>query len=131
MCAALDDRGRGNQRNLCLLLQLGDGQRATVAHGRANLVERQGDVILQRASIRYIGVNAFLEGQLLCAAQAADFKGAEKLGKGTRAAYDLVRSEVTFMEKDRAIYLDMNKVAQQIREGKYVQTVESVVGPLK
>ena len=69
--------------------------------------------------------------ELLCAAQAADFKGADKLGKGTRAAYDLVRSEVTFMDQDRAIYLDMNKVAQQIREGKYVQAVEAAVGALK
>ena len=90
-----------------------------------------GTIAARKAATIISHVQSVLAVELLCAAQAADFKGAEKLGKGTRAAYDLVRSEVTFMDKDRAIYLDMNKVAQQIREGKYVQTVESVVGPLK
>ena len=60
-----------------------------------------------------------------------DFKDPSKLAKGTRAAYDTVRSEVSFMENDRAIYLDMNKVAAQIRAGKYVQAVEQAVGALK
>ena len=90
-----------------------------------------GTIAARKAATIISHVQSVLAVELLCAAQAADFKGAEKLGKGTRAAYDLVRSEVTFMDQDRAIYLDMNKVAQQIREGKYVQTVESVVGPLK
>lgn len=90
-----------------------------------------GTIASRKAATIISHVQSVLAVELLCAAQAADFKGADKLGKGTRAAYDLVRSEVTFMDKDRAIYLDMNKVAQQIREGKYVQTVESVVGPLK
>lgn len=90
-----------------------------------------GTIASRKAATIISHVQSVLAVELLCAAQAADFKGADKLGKGTRAAYDLVRSEVTFMDTDRAIYLDMNKVTQQIREGKYVQTVESVVGPLK
>ena len=43
----------------------------------------------------------------------------------------MVRSEVTFMDKDRAIYLDMNKVAAMIRSGKIVDAVEQAVGELK
>lgn len=69
--------------------------------------------------------------ELLCGAQAADFKNPDKLAPGTRAAYSLLRSEVPFMESDRAIYLDTNKVAAQIRDGKYVTAVEAAVGTLK
>lgn len=69
--------------------------------------------------------------ELLCGAQAADFKNPDKLAPGTRAAYSLLRSEVPFMDSDRAIYLDTNKVAAQIHDGKYVTAVEAAVGTLK
>ena len=68
MCAALDDRGCGYQRDLCLLLELRNGQRAAVAHGGTYLAQGQAEVVLQRACVRNVGVNAFLEGQLLVAA---------------------------------------------------------------
>ncbi len=90
-----------------------------------------GTIASRKAATIISHVQSVLAVELLCAAQAADFKDSSKLGKGTKAAYDLVRSEVTFMDKDRAIYLDMNKVAAQIREGKYVQAVEKAVGALK
>lgn len=90
-----------------------------------------GTIASRKAATIISHVQSVLAVELICAAQAADFKDASKLAKGTRAAYDLLRSEVSFMESDRAIYLDMNKVAAQIREGKYVQAVEKAVGPLK
>lgn len=68
--------------------------------------------------------------ELICAAQAADFKGSEKLGKGTKAAYDTVRSEVTFMATDRAIYKDTNKVFALLKNEAFVTAVEEAVGVL-
>ena len=68
--------------------------------------------------------------ELICAAQAADFKGADKLGKGTKAVYDLVRREVSFMETDRAIYKDMNKIFKVLKDGEFVEAVEKAVGKL-
>ena len=56
--AALDDGGSGNERDLRLLLELRNGERAAVAHGRADLAQRQAEVVLQRACVRNIGVNA-------------------------------------------------------------------------
>ena len=64
MRAALDDTRRGNQRDLGLLAQLRQRQRTAVAHRRTDLGERRMHVVLERASIRHIGINAFLEGEL-------------------------------------------------------------------
>ncbi len=89
-----------------------------------------GTIASRKAATIISHVQSVLAVELICAAQAADFKDSAKLGKGTRAAYDLLRSEVSFMEQDRAIYLDMNKVTAQIRQGKYVQAVEKAVGAL-
>lgn len=68
--------------------------------------------------------------ELICAAQAADFKGADKLGKGTKAAYDVVRREVTFMETDRAIYKDMRKIFKALKDGEILDAVENAIGKL-
>ena len=68
--------------------------------------------------------------EAICAAQAADFKDSSKLGKGTKAAYELVRRDVSFMKTDRAIYLDMNKIFEVLKNGEFVKTVEKAVGEL-
>ena len=90
-----------------------------------------GTIASRKAATIISHVQSVLAVELICAAQAVDFKDAGKLGKGTRAAYELLRSQVSFMEQDRAIYLDMNKVAEQIRQGGYVAAAEQAVGPLK
>ena len=90
-----------------------------------------GTIASRKAATIISHVQMVLAIELLCAAQAADFKDSNKLGKGSKAAYDMVRSEVTFMDKDRAIYLDMNKVAAMIRSGKIVDAVEQAIGELK
>ncbi|MGI6616643.1 MAG: histidine ammonia-lyase [Saccharofermentanales bacterium] len=90
-----------------------------------------GTISARKAATIISHVQSVLAVELICAAQAIDFKDSSKLGKGTRAAYELLRSEVTFMETDRAIYLDMNKVTAQIRAGKYVQVVEQAAGTLR
>ena len=68
MCAAFNQAGCGNQSQLSLLLQLADVQSTAVAHGGTNLCQSQVYVVLQAACIRNVGVNAFFEGQLSCAA---------------------------------------------------------------
>jgi len=69
--AALDDGDRGNQRQTGLQLQLRNVQSAAAAHGGLDLVQGQGHVISQRAGAGYVGVDAFLEGQLGSAAHVA------------------------------------------------------------
>lgn len=89
-----------------------------------------GTIAARKAATIINHAQNVLSIELICAAQAADFKGSEKLGKGTKVAYDCVRSEVTFMKVDRAIYKDVNKIFKILKEGKFVTNVEAAVGTL-
>lgn len=89
-----------------------------------------GTIAARKAATIINHAQHVLSIELICAAQAVDFKDKEKLGSGTRAAYDVVRSEVTFMKTDRAIYLDTNKVFKLLKDGAFVTAVEKEVGPL-
>jgi histidine ammonia-lyase len=68
--------------------------------------------------------------ELLCAAQAADFRKPHKLGKGTNAVYELIREHVPYMKEDRPLYNDINKMAELVRTGKILEAAESAVGKL-
>ncbi len=54
-------------------------------------------------------VAAVLGIELLVAAQAIEFRGAENLGRCTAAAYQRLRQEVDFIEKDLILYSLVNK----------------------
>ncbi len=69
--------------------------------------------------------------ELLSAAQAIDFGDASKLGKGTGAAYGVVRSHVTKIVEDRVMNIDFNKIYDIIKTNEIVEAVEKVLGPLK
>lgn len=68
--------------------------------------------------------------ELLSATQGIDFKEPEKLGKGTKAAYDHVRKEVEKLVDDRPMYIDINKVAELVKSHTIVQAVEAAIGKL-
>ena len=69
MRAALNNARCGDKGQLRFLLQLGDCERAAVAHGGLYLAQRERDIVLEAAGIGDIGVNALLERQLLVAAE--------------------------------------------------------------
>jgi histidine ammonia-lyase len=79
--------------------------------------------------------------ELLYAAQALDLRinlegqkidtTPEKLfGTGTAAAHRIIRSNVPFLERDRPIYLDIEKALALIKSEELLQAVEKVVGKL-
>lgn len=68
--------------------------------------------------------------ELLSAAQAIDFDDASKLGKGSKAAYDIIRREVSKIEEDRVMYVDFNKIYDIIKTNEIVESVENAVGAL-
>jgi histidine ammonia-lyase len=79
--------------------------------------------------------------ELLYAAQAFDLKlnhekqrddtRAEKLfGKGTAAAYQVIRRRVPFLEKDRPLYRDIETMRQLVKSGELLTAVEKIVGEL-
>ena len=72
--------------------------------------------------------------ELLCAAQAYDLiteKKPMKGGFGTRAAYDVIRKYVPYLDKDRDLYLDIETMVKVLKSGEIVKAVEKAVGSIK
>jgi histidine ammonia-lyase len=73
---------------------------------------------------------AVLAIEIMAAAQAFDFRRPLRAGKGSEAAYEVVRRHVTFMEEDRPLYDDINRLAAVVESGEILEAVEKAVGPL-
>jgi histidine ammonia-lyase len=69
--------------------------------------------------------------ELLSSTQAIDFKDSAKLGKGSKAAYDVVRQEVEKLVEDRVMYKDINKVYDLVKNHSIVKAVEKKIGCLE
>ena len=69
--------------------------------------------------------------ELMCAAQAIEFQGAEGLSKATAATYNKVREHVAPLDKDRILYPDIDKCARLVRDGSILDAVESIVGHIQ
>jgi len=69
--------------------------------------------------------------QLMCAAQALDFRRPLKGGQGTEIAYRIIRENVTRLIDDRSLYPDIDQLTEVVRSGSIVRAVEKEVGELK
>lgn len=73
--------------------------------------------------------------ELLCAAQALDWaiklNRISKAGAGAGAAYDAVRKSVPFMDDDRPLQPDFDRIRELIRSGDLLAEVEKTSGKLK
>ncbi|HWR60643.1 MAG TPA: histidine ammonia-lyase [Clostridia bacterium] len=85
---------------------------------------RKARVILDNVQ-KVLGIEAF------AASQAISFRGDVKLGKGTAEAYKVIREEVTPVDEDRIMYVDMNKFDRMIKSEAFVKAAESAVGELE
>lgn len=68
--------------------------------------------------------------EFMAAAQALDFRDFKK-GNGVTKAYEIIREEVEFLDVDRPLYIDHNKMKELVKSGKILEAVESVVGELE
>ena len=68
--------------------------------------------------------------ELLCAAQALDLFTNLKPGKGTLAAYKVIRRHIKHMKRDRELAPDIATVARLIDNGEILKAVEKTTGPL-
>ncbi|RAP76563.1 histidine ammonia-lyase [Paenibacillus montanisoli] len=68
--------------------------------------------------------------ELICAAEAADFAGADGLAPATRVLYNSLRSIVQPVVDDRSTSSDIEKTANALLSGKWLKAVEAVTGPL-
>ena len=73
---------------------------------------------------------AVLAIELMAGAQAVDFRAPHKPGKGTAAAYEVVRKHVARLEEDRPLYDDINRLKEVVASGEILDAVEKAVGTL-
>ena len=65
--------------------------------------------------------------ELMCGAQAADFRGIDRLAPATRAVYDLIRKDVPFVVEDVYLYPLMMKCVDLVKSEAILNTVEALV----
>jgi histidine ammonia-lyase len=65
--------------------------------------------------------------ELLCAVQGVDFRGPDKLGKGTRAAYSLIREKVPMLKEDRVLTRDIKNIVELTRSRELLGIVDKIV----
>ncbi|MDP2958740.1 MAG: histidine ammonia-lyase [Longimicrobiales bacterium] len=73
---------------------------------------------------------AVLGIELMAGAQAVDFRKPHRPGKGTAAAYEVIRKHVAHLEEDRPLYNDINKLKEVVESGEILDAVEAAVGTL-
>lgn len=75
-------------------------------------------------------VETVLAIELLCAAQALDYRLPVQPGRGPRAALAAVRMQIDHAEEDRLLARDIQQALEIVRGGGVVAAVEQAVGPL-
>jgi histidine ammonia-lyase len=68
--------------------------------------------------------------ELLCGAQALDLLTNLKPGRGTLAAYEVIRGSVSHLERDRVLACDLEKTVQLMKDGRLLEAVEDAIGTL-
>lgn len=86
----------------------------------------------RHASEIVANVRRVIATELLTATQAIDLRenGSVRLGPATRAAYDVIRGQVAFLEHDRETTPDIERLAEVIASEDIVRAVEHVTGPI-
>ena len=67
---------------------------------------------------------------MMAAAQAMDFRRPLRAGKGTEAAYRVIRRHVDILTEDRPLHADINAMADLVESGEILAEVERAVGRL-
>ncbi|MGD8451576.1 MAG: histidine ammonia-lyase [Phycisphaerae bacterium] len=90
-----------------------------------------GPIAVRKCGEILRNVRAVLAIEMMAAAQAMDFYGGKRPGRGTAVAYKLIREKVPFMKDDRVMYPDIEAIRQLIASNKIVEAVEAEIGPLQ
>lgn len=83
-----------------------------------------GTIAARKAQDILNNVRRVLAMEMMCACQAIDLQGGgDKLGKGTKAAYDAVRRVCDMLEEDRPLYEDINRCEALLMHGQLLDAV--------
>lgn len=80
-----------------------------------------GTIAARKARAVVKNVARILAIELMCACQALEFQGPEKLAPGTRKVYDLVRQVLPSLEEDRWLHPDIEAVTELVAEGRIAE----------
>lgn len=74
-------------------------------------------------------VNTVIAIEAICASQAIDLRGGtDKMGRGTRKAYEIIREVLPFLEEDEEpIYELINRAKKLIRSGRLVESISNEI----
>jgi histidine ammonia-lyase len=73
---------------------------------------------------------AVLAIELIAGAQAVDFRKPVPPSQGVQAAYNVIRKHVAFLEEDRPLFGDINRLTEVVQSGEILDAVEAAVGTL-
>ena len=68
--------------------------------------------------------------EILAACQAIDLRGDKGMGKATQPVYDIIRSEITMLEVDRIMHIDIDKVDKIMRSERLIKAAEAIIGTI-
>ena len=73
------------------------------------------------------GVGDFGRGRGFAGNLVGGFSGVGSLGRGTEAAHRAIRAQIEYLESDRPLYPDLDRMADMIRSGEIVGEVEGAL----
>ena len=83
-----------------------------------------GTIAGRKAREILANVRKVLAMEILAACQAIDLRENNELGKGTNIAYNIIRDNITFIEEDRIMNLDINKCEDIVKQGILIKEIE-------
>lgn len=91
-----------------------------------------GTIAARKAGEILGNVRRVLSMEIMCACQAVDLlEGKDRLGNGTKPAYEVIRSVCAPLEDDRPLYDDINNCENTIKDGRLLKAVEEAVGEIE
>lgn len=75
-------------------------------------------------------LSRILSIEIMCACQAIDLKDKKRLGDGTSVIYEMIRNISSFVENDRYIYSDINKIEELINND-FIYNLEKKVNNIE
>lgn len=83
-----------------------------------------GTIAARQAAEILRNVRKVLAMELLTAVEAVDYREKLTLGRGTQAAYDLLRGEVPFSDDDRVMYFEINRAEALIQSNRILEEIK-------
>lgn len=113
-------------RSLCTPLSI----QSLTSTGDFQDIVSMGLIAARRAKEIYDNAVYILAFELLCAAQAAEFRNPNLLGKATKRAFEVTREVVPYLSSDQCLTDYLENLASLIKSGHLLNEVESIVGEI-